>query len=471
MGEKNYMNNNAPTSTSDSYSVSELTENPVNLITKTLHKRYQIIDVIGQGGVGITYRAKDITNNGIVALKALSLRRARDWKAIELFEREAKVLSQLDHPAIPSYIDYFQVDDDRDRQFYIVQELALGESLANLTENDWQPSIDEIQDIAIQVLKISIYLHTLMPAVIHRDIKPQNLIRDLDGRIFLVDFGSVQDTYHQTITGGSTVVGTYGYMAPEQFRGQACFSTDLYGLGATIVYLLTKQDPGTLPQKKLKLDFRAHVSVPQEFADWLDRMLEPDIRRRFETANQALAVLQGQQELPLLAEQMPAHSKINLTKSADQLQINIPAVGLSRRSSWLLGLLTLGWNGILFLLIYYTLTIRMSIDPAKQTLFIFYGLIGLGLFLRCCTRLFSKSVIKIQCGTVIFRKLIGEHQFWYQEFYLADSSWRRQFERSKAFARIYNYQTSQSITTEECYWLLSEIEAFMERSPLHPDNP
>jgi eukaryotic-like serine/threonine-protein kinase len=465
------MNNNAPMSSLDNRSaISEAIENPVNSTTKILHKRYQIIDVIGQGGVGITYRAKDITNDGIVALKALSLRRARDWKAIELFEREAKVLSQLDHPAIPSYIDYFQVDDDQDRQFYIVQELALGNSLASLVENGWQPSINEVQDVAIQVLRIVIYLHTLMPAVIHRDIKPQNLIRDLDGRISLVDFGSVQDTYHQTITGGSTVVGTYGYMAPEQFRGQACFSTDLYGLGATIIYLLTKQDPGTLPQKKLKLDFRAQVSVPQEFADWLDRMLEPDLCRRFETAHQALAVLQGQQELPLLAEQMPVQSKISITKSADQLQINIPAIGLSRRGSWFLGLLTLSWNGILFLLIYYTLTIRMSIDPTKQILFVFYGIIGLGLFLRCCTRLFSKSVIKIQSGTVIFRRLIGERQFGYKEFYLADNSWRRQFRQNKAFTHIHNYQISHSITVEECYWLLSEIEAFIERGSVHLNN-
>jgi eukaryotic-like serine/threonine-protein kinase len=457
------MNNNSLTSIPDSDPVSMSIKDLGISTTKILHDRYQIIDVIGQGGVGITYRAKDIANDSIVALKALSLRRARDWKAIELFEREARVLSQLDHPAIPSYIDYFQVDNDNDRQFYIVQELARGESLANLIEKGWEPSIDEIQDIAAQILQISIYLHTLMPAVIHRDIKPQNLIRDLDGRISLVDFGSVQDTYHQTITGGSTVVGTYGYMAPEQFRGQACFSTDLYGLGATIIYLLTKQDPGTLPQKKLKLDFRAHVSVPSKFADWLDRMLEPDISRRFETANQALTVLQGQQELPLLAEQMPTQSKINLTKSADELQINIPALGFSRRSSWLLALLTLSWNGILFLLIYYTLTIRMSIDPTKQIFFVVYGLIGLGLFLRCCTQLFARSVITIECSTVIFREIIGERQFWYKEFYLVDNSWRRQLSQSKT-SHIYNQKISQFITTEERYWLLSEIHAFIDRS-------
>jgi eukaryotic-like serine/threonine-protein kinase len=238
-----------------------------DFLPKTLCDRYQIIDMLGQGGVGITYRATDLTTNGTVVVKALSLRRSHDWKAIELFEREAKVLAQLDHPAIPQYIDYFQVDNEQDRQFYIVQTLAAGESLAHLIENGWEPTIEEVQDIATQVLEILSYLHTLIPSVIHRDIKPQNIIRSSDGHISLVDFGSVQDTYHQTITGGSTVVGTYGYMAPEQFRGQAYFSTDLYGLGTMLLYLLTRKDPSILPQRKLKIDFSKEIAVPPQFAD------------------------------------------------------------------------------------------------------------------------------------------------------------------------------------------------------------
>ena len=241
----------------------------INILSENILNKYQIIDILGQGGVGITYRSRDVETDRIVAIKALSLKRAKDWKVIELFDREAKILSQLNHPAIPQYIDSFQVDTEIDRQYYIVQTLAEGQSLFDAVEADWKPTIAEAKDIAAQVLEILIYLHTLNPPVIHRDLKPQNLIRNNDGKIYLVDFGSVQDTYY-TITGGSTVVGTYGYMAPEQFRGQAYLSTDLYGLGTTLLYLLTGIDPAILPQKKLKIDFHDFVSLPSDFANWID---------------------------------------------------------------------------------------------------------------------------------------------------------------------------------------------------------
>jgi len=96
-----------------------------------------------------------------------------------------------------------------------------------------------------------------------------------------VDFGAVQDTYQNTVTGGSTVVGTYGYMAPEQFRGQAVLSTDLYGLGTTLLFLLTQQSPADLPQRKLKIDFRSHVNISSDFADWLKKTIEPIMEDRF----------------------------------------------------------------------------------------------------------------------------------------------------------------------------------------------
>jgi eukaryotic-like serine/threonine-protein kinase len=435
----------------------------VDASLEILHDRYKIIDVLGQGGVGITYHARDLSNNSIVVLKALSLKRANDWKAIELFEREAKVLAQLDHPAIPQYIDYFQADSERDRQFYIVQTLAAGDSLANLVEQGWEPTIAEVQDIAGQVLEILCYLHHLIPTVIHRDIKPQNLIRNTDGKISLVDFGAVQDTYH-TVTGGSTVVGTYGYMAPEQFRGQAYFSTDLYGLGTTVLYLLTRTDPGILPQKKLKIDFRDFVKVPQKLADWIDRLIEPDPQRRFETANRALAVLQGRQELPILAGQKPAHSKIKLTKSAQHLQIILPAAGLSypqsKRFSWL----TLIWNSILLFLLFQSVTLGLMIAPGKQLFFIIYGLIGVWLFVQWCYGVLTKVTINIQNNNVSITKALPKSPAAKQEFLIVDSSWRRQL----ALARFpYNYRSriGSFLPPAERHWLLSEIDAFIDGLP------
>jgi eukaryotic-like serine/threonine-protein kinase len=433
-------------------------------ITNTICSRYQIIDVLGQGGVGITYRAIDLSNNKIVALKLLSLRKAKDWKAIELFEREAKVLAALNHPAIPSYIDYFQIDGEQDQQFYIVQSLAPGHSLADLVETGWAPTIDEVKDIAAQVLKILSYLHTLMPSVIHRDIKPQNLIRSEDGYISLVDFGAVQDAYHHTVTGGSTVVGTYGYMAPEQFRGQAYFSTDLYGLGTTILYLLTRKDPGTIPQKNLKIDFWTYVSVPPKFSLWLDRMIEPEVLRRFDTADRALAVLLGQQELPSLSKPKPQNSQIKLTRSIEKLQIIIPAVGFNQMRSKVLGLFVISWNSILFFVLIQAVFNSLVINPEQLLYFFFYAIAGFYLISQWCYGVWSVVNINVQGSSIIFSKSLGARKYWEQDFRLPYDYgyWQKFVAAPRLPLRSYRKQVFQFITAEERNWLLSEINAVLD---------
>ncbi|MEH2323706.1 MAG: protein kinase [Nostoc sp.] len=259
--------------------------------------KYRILDTLGQGGSGTTYLAQDLKSTQQVALKALSLHRMTDWKMMELFEREAKILSQLNHPGIPQYLGYFQIDTLKDRYFYIAQQLAEGKTLAALVESGWRTSEDEVRQIAIQILEILVYLHSLKPPVVHRDIKPQNIIRRDDGLVFLVDFGAVQHTYYTTFMRGSTVVGTYGYMAPEQFRGQAVPTTDLYALGATLLFLLTHCSPADLQSDGLKINFRPRVQISEEFADWLEKMLEPDTEDRFSSAEKALEVLQGRRKL------------------------------------------------------------------------------------------------------------------------------------------------------------------------------
>ena len=264
---------------------------------KIIAQRYRIVDTLGQGGSGTTYQAEDLQTNQQVALKALSLHRMTDWKMIELFEREARVLAQLNHPNIPKYLNYFHVDTPQDRWFYIAQELAPGKSLTELVQSGWRCNGSIVRCIAMQMLEILVYLHELTPSVIHRDIKPSNIIWNSDGQVFLVDFGAVQDTYHNTFMRGSTVVGTYGYMAPEQFRGQAVPATDLYGLGATLLFLLTYRSPADLPTDRLKINFRSRVQVSEESADWLEKMLEPDVEDRFPSAKEALAALCDKQRI------------------------------------------------------------------------------------------------------------------------------------------------------------------------------
>ncbi len=323
---------------------------PRHEIGEAIADRYRIASILGHGGSGITYAAEDRETGKRVALKELSLRRLTDWKALELFEREARVLSQLNHPGIPAYLDYFQVDEERDRSFYLVQEIAAGESLAALVESGWRASEGEVRLLAGQILEILSYLHGLTPPVIHRDIKPQNIIRRDDGRLFLVDFGAVQHTYRQTFARGSTVVGTYGYMAPEQFLGQAVPATDLYGLGATLLFVLARTSPADMPQHRLKIDFRSRLDISADLADWLEMMLEPMVEDRFATAKEAIAVLKGDREIvrPQAATlQQPAGSRVVLKKTTEYLTVEIPPAGL-REDNVFLTVFALIWNAFIF---------------------------------------------------------------------------------------------------------------------------
>ncbi|MEG5038185.1 MULTISPECIES: ankyrin repeat domain-containing protein [unclassified Microcoleus] len=271
----------------------------ISQIPHNLVNHYQIKNLLGEGGSSTTYEAVDLKTNQRVALKALSLQKMNDWKVLELFEREANVLSKLNHPGIPRYLDYFYVDTPDNRCFYIVQELAQGQSLASLVENGWHASEPEIQRIATQILDILVYLHSQTPPVIHRDIKPENIVfkspidshKEKDWAVCLVDFGAVQNTYYNTLMRGSTVVGTYGYMAPEQFLGQAVPATDLYGLGATLLYLLTHRSPAELPTNILEKDFRSQIQISAAFADWLEEAIASDLENRFNSAKEALELL------------------------------------------------------------------------------------------------------------------------------------------------------------------------------------
>lgn len=328
---------------------------------QTIADRYQVLDRLGRGGSGFTYQARDLETDTLVALKVLSLSQLEDWKQIELFDREANVLKQLNHPNIPAYLDHFQLDNDGDRLFYIVQQLAPGKSLATLIEDGWRPEEEEVKAIAARVLEILVYLQDLVPPVIHRDIKPQNIIyrRAREGDrsesdLFLVDFGAVRDTYHQTAL-GSTVVGTYGYMAPEQFRGQATLSTDLYGLATTLLFLLAGAPPSDLPERNLKLDFRGKVNISVRFADWIDKCIEPSADARFPHAEAAWEVLRGNKAIAAFSNdgqlRQPHYSAIELEKSKDKLVVTIPPALFRQRRDRRLAILGTVWHLLLLFLV------------------------------------------------------------------------------------------------------------------------
>jgi hypothetical protein len=219
-----------------------------------------------------------------VAVKELSLARVRDWKSVELFRREATVLAGLDHPGVPHLVEYFEEERAGITFFYLVQELVAGESLAVGLRRGARWNETQARVLAAKVLVILEYLHGLSPPVIHRDLKPSNILQRPDGGVMLVDFGLVRDVARPE--GGSTVsAGTPGYAPLEQFAGRAVPATDLYALGATLVALLARREPvDLLSPRTQRLEFHEHVTVSASLARILERLLEPDPTRRYDSA-------------------------------------------------------------------------------------------------------------------------------------------------------------------------------------------
>jgi tRNA A-37 threonylcarbamoyl transferase component Bud32 len=191
--------------------------------------RYEIDSALGVGGQGTAYLAYDIGDNrSTVVLKEFILPVYVDItvrkQALDKFEKEAKILKQLDHDQIVKLIDFF-VEDHRG---YLVLEHIDGGSLRQLVEREGKISEERARSLALQMCEILNYLHGLTPAVVHRDFTPDNLILRKDGTLKLVDFNVAQQT-ESTATG--TVVGKHAYLPPEQFRGLPTSQSDIYAMG------------------------------------------------------------------------------------------------------------------------------------------------------------------------------------------------------------------------------------------------
>ena len=246
----------------------------MGLIPTLKNGRYRIEGVLGSGSQGETLDAVDTKTGKRVALKRFFVRGAASWKDVELAEREARVLSGIEHPRLPRYLDHFEEAG----ALCLVMDRVEGESLAALRKRGGTLSRDDVMRLLHDVGELLDYLHGRNPPIIHRDIKPGNVIRKPDGSFALVDFGSVRDSLKPE--GGSTVVGTFGFMAPEQFQGRALRQTDVYGLAATALTLLSGREPEELPHKGLAIDVSAALPHDPAFSRVLSKMLDPDPDRR-----------------------------------------------------------------------------------------------------------------------------------------------------------------------------------------------
>jgi len=198
---------------------------------QVLRDRYHIQRQLGQNPGRRTLLAEDTRTQELVVLKILSFNSDFRWEDLKLFEREAETLKTLSHPAIPRYLDFFKLDLGDRQEFVLVQTYINATSLQEWIKRGRTFSEEEVKQIAKALLNVLIYLHDRNPPVIHRDIKPSNILLKGDrsahqvGDLYLVDFGSVQTAVREM--GTMTIVGTYGYMPPEQFSGRAFPASDL----------------------------------------------------------------------------------------------------------------------------------------------------------------------------------------------------------------------------------------------------
>lgn len=281
---------------------------------RLLNQRYEIKEILGHGGFTTTYRAFDRESQRECAIKCLSFRKIEDWKTLELFEREAKVLKNLDHPQIPKYLDFFTCETEHDTEFYLVQEHVEGKSLAQLIQEGRHFTEREALKIALGIVRILEYLHSFSPPLVHRDIKPGNILLSDFKRAFLIDFGSVRDTMLDDIyssRGMPTIVGTFEYMPIEQAEGRAVPVSDIYSLGMTLIALLSHQSPASMDRQNLRIDFRPHINISSGFAEILDRMVQPDWHARYQNASELrrdLEQLLGRQRRATSAGSKPSFS-------------------------------------------------------------------------------------------------------------------------------------------------------------------
>ncbi|MEM6280836.1 MAG: serine/threonine-protein kinase [Chloroflexota bacterium] len=252
-----------------------------------LLRRYKIMGVLGGGGMGTVYQARDLNFPDVRRLTAVkemltpSGDRAVREQTLATFQREANILATLAHPAVPNIYDFF----DQNNRAYLVMEYINGSDVEALLTKTSKLPVEKIIEWTIDLCEVLHYLHSHQPdPIIFRDMKPSNIMIDSLGKVRLIDFGIAKTFVKEK----GTMIGTEGYSAPEQYKGNASPFSDQYSLGATLHHILTRKDPRLEPpfsfHERPIRDF--NDEVPQWFTDIIDRALQFTPTDRYENCEE-----------------------------------------------------------------------------------------------------------------------------------------------------------------------------------------
>jgi serine/threonine protein kinase len=280
---------------------------------RTIGERYTVVRQLGRGSFATTWLCNG-PNNDLVAVKELRLGRPDDedddeqqnpaWKHVELFEREAKVMAMLRHSSVPRLLEYFEhAREGGGIGLYLVQQYVEAPSLRERLghESGTRKSTagllggDELDRLIRGLLDVLEYLHGRAPPVFHRDIKPSNILVREDATPVLIDFGGVCFGWRPAGQVGTTVVGTFGYMPPEQLLGHVGATSDLYALGATLLEVVSGMPPHEFPFDNGRIEVPDDLPAEPRLAALIKALLEPAPRKRPASATAARAIYENTQ--------------------------------------------------------------------------------------------------------------------------------------------------------------------------------
>jgi len=327
-----------------------------------LSGRYEILEIVGRGGMGTVYRARDSHLDILVAVKEMNDRHTTTEEreaAIHQFEREARTLAQLSHPNLPRVTDYFV----EGRRCYLIMEFIVGETLDALlrrqagfrvqgseekTAERRTPNAEhqaptapfpllDVLNLAIQLADVLAFLHAQSPPIIFRDVKPANIMLTEDGTVKLIDFG-IARRFQEGAAKDTLLYGSPGYSPPEQYgRAQTDPRSDLYAFGATLHHLLTGRDPAPTPFKFPPIR-SFDPTLPPALEALIARCVEMDKERRIQSAAEARDVLTHIRAAVAAAEPRAARPGTGIRNDSPDSKPQTPTFNI-RRLAAVFGLL------------------------------------------------------------------------------------------------------------------------------------